>query len=74
MARICHEKGCGRVHPRGAISCAQAKELIDKGIAEMNARIAVHRDTCHGCPDAYQHVMNIRNLDNPIPWDQRRIR
>lgn len=74
MAKICHEKGCGRVHPRGVVSCARAKELIEKSVAEFRKKVAAHRRSCHGCPDVQQHVLNLEDLAYPIPPSARRVR
>lgn len=63
MAYICPH--CHHVHPVGVGSCKEAKEQIDRDIANMKTRIAAHRDQCRGCPDPQQHLLNLDNLDRP---------
>lgn len=71
MARLCNN--CRAVHPPEE-SCADAAVRINKRSAEITKTVDLHRKGCRGCPDPYQHVMNLESLDNPIPWQERRLR
>lgn len=60
MAYVCPR--CNQVHPKGAVTCGQAKQMIDKYVRELNDDIRHHLETCTGCPNPEGHVLNLRRL------------
>jgi len=59
LAYVCPQ--CRQVHPEGAVSCAHARELIDKRGQEIKHEMDHHRIEHPDCPDAYTHVIRLRH-------------
>ena len=60
VAYIC--PNCGRVHPRGAVTCDRAKAQIETDTAEFRHDVRHHQETCEGCPNPQQHVLDLHQL------------
>jgi len=59
MARICHL--CRTAHEG---TCEEARRRREK----LQREVEHHRQHCEGCPDPYQHVLNVhRRKREPIP-------
>ena len=55
-------QNCGRVHPKGAVSCDQAREMIAKRGRDIDHRITHHKETHRGCSDPYNCVIREDHL------------
>ena len=53
MAQIC--RMCSTVHSP-SITCIEARRQGEALMREVER----HRENCEGCPNAYQHVLNLR--------------
>ena len=53
MAYVC--PSCHRVHPKGAVGCEQAREMIDRDVREFRQKVIAHKQVCD-CPDPEGHV------------------
>lgn len=75
MANRC--RNCFQIHPKGAQSCEEATRLIDIRVEEFRAELQEHRESCVGCPDDKQHVLNLRSLrekeQQPERYSGRRV-
>ena len=59
---------CGRVHPEGAVTCEQSRQMIEKRGQEIDHEVGHHSETCN-CPNPREHVLKLRHERNaPEPW------
>jgi len=52
---------CGRVHPPGAVTCEQARKMIEQRGREIEHEMAHHRVDHPDCPDVHIHVIRLRH-------------
>ena len=56
---MAHVHSCGRIHPPGAVTCDQARQMIEKEAAEFLHELGHHGETCN-CPHPREHVLKLR--------------
>ncbi len=49
---------CHRVHPEGAVTCKQAREMIAQRVEEIKHKMSHHKEDHPGCPDSNTHVVS----------------
>lgn len=54
---MAHIHSCGRVHPPGAVTCEQARQMIEKRGREIEHRVQHHGENHPGCRHSYDCVI-----------------